>query len=68
MRSIRVALDVDDLPVLDVDQLRAADRAVRAHPGEDLRFLDAELVGGSFDGGEIDGAAPTAAPVAEAPE
>ena len=54
VRRVGIALDVDDLAVLDVDKLGAAHRAVGADTGKDLRFLDPEVGGGGFDGGEVD--------------
>ena len=51
---VGVALDVDDLVVLDVDELGAPDRAVRTDARERLGLLDPERGGGGLDGGQID--------------
>src|SRR5438093_262133 len=40
VRSVGIALDVDDLAVLGVDQLATAHRAVRTHTTDGLRLFD----------------------------
>src|SRR5207249_9818130 len=54
VRGVGVALDVDDLAVLGVDQLATAHRAVGTHAAEDLRFLDFQRCSRGLDGGEIE--------------
>ena len=57
VRRVRVALDVDDLAVLGVDQLTAADRAVRTDAGEGLRLLDLQRRGRRLDGRQVEAGA-----------
>ena len=54
VRRVGIALDVDDLAVLDVDELGAAHRAVGTNTGEDLGLLDPQRGGRSLDGRQVD--------------
>src|SRR3989454_303816 len=51
---VGIALDVDDLVVLGVDELAAAHGAVRTHASEDFGFLDPQGRRHRFDRGEVE--------------
>src|SRR5262249_46369362 len=54
MGRVRIALDVEDLVALGIDELTAAHGAVRANAARDLGLLDLEGRGGRFDRGPVD--------------